>query len=358
MTQIKPDLAEAQERVEAWWRRENTGRPILQIYAPRDGATPYDGPVTDDMDAWWTDPEYVLPRLEHRLLSTYYAAEAMPVVFPVSVGIVSITTKYLGGPNVYLSKNTTWSNPIIEDWDEAPSLEFDENNTWWRKSERLLKAGVKFIKERGYDAFVGVPDLNGPTEVLSGLREAQKLAMDFYDCPERIKPALRKVQDAWFEAYRRCTAIARETGGYLCWLGVWSEQPMSDLQSDFSCLISRDMYDEYFLPFIVEQAGAIDRTIYHLDGPGAVRHLESLLAIEELDAIQWVQGAGGGEMTDWIDLLKRIQAGGKLIHAGCRPAEVPVLCRELDPSGLLLGVSAGSQAEADDVIREAERASR
>lgn len=357
MTRFKTDLAEAQERVEAWWRGENAGRPILVLTAPRDGATEYDGPVTDDMDSWWTDPAYVLPRMEHRLQTTCFAAEAMPVVFPVATSIVSITNKYLGAPNVYITKNTTWSSPIIDDWDNPPRLEFDPGNEWWQRTERLLEASVAMIQEKGYEAFVGRPDLNGPTEVLSGLRDPEKLALDFYDRPEAIKPAIRKVQDAWFEAYRRTNDIINRCGGYFCWMGVWSERPMIDLQSDVSAIIGNDMFREYFLPFIAEQAREIDRTIYHLDGPDAIRHLDSLLEIDELDAIQWVQGAGAGRMTEWIDLLKRIQAGGKLLHAACDPDEVPVLCRELDPRGLLLVVRAESESQANEVVAEAQRAS-
>jgi hypothetical protein len=355
---FRTDLAAAKERVEAWWRGENTGRPILVLTAPRDGAGEYDGPVTDDLDAWWTDPAYVLPRLEHTLHSTYHAAEAMPVVFPVATTIVSITNKYLGAPNVYVNRNTTWSSPIIESWDNCPPLEFDPNNEWWRRTERLLTAAVAMVQEKNYEAFIGLPDLNGPTEVLSGLRDPERLALDFYDNPEAIVPAIRKVQDAWFEAYRRSTAIAHLCGGYFCWMRAWSERPMIDLQSDVSAIISNGMFREYFLPFIAEQTRRIDRTIYHLDGPDAVRHLDSLLELDELDAIQWVQGAGAGRMTEWIDLLKRIQAGGKLIHASCDPDEVAVLCRELDPGGLMLIVRAESEAQANEVVAEAERASR
>lgn len=201
-----------------------------------------------------------------------------------------------------------------------------------------------------------MPDLNGPTEVLSGLRDPQRFAMDFYDNPDALVPAIRAVQDAWFEAYDRASTIVHDCGGYFCWMGVWSARPMSDLQSDVSCLISRAMFDTYFLPFIVEQARRIDRTIYHLDGPDAVRHLDSLLAVPEIDAIQWVQGAGAGRMTEWVDLLKRIQDGGKLIWAMCDPDEVVPLTRALDPSGLLLVVRAESQAQADMLVIDAERA--
>ncbi len=355
MNRFKDQLTEAQQRVEAWWRGENTGRPALLITAPREGAPPYNGPTTDDMDAWWTDPAYVVPWMDHHLHATAFLAEAMPVVFPLRTGLVSITCKYLGAPNVYLDRSTTWSDPIIHDWDHAPALEFDPTNLWWQRTERLMHVAVSMIEDNHYQAFVGLPDLNGPTEILAGLRGSQELAIDFYDHPKAITPALRKVQDAWWEAYRRTTAIAHQCGGYFNWMRVWSERPMIDLQWDVSCLISREMFDQYFLPFIVEQARGVDRTIYHLDGPDAIRHLDSLMAVAEIDAIQWVQGAGGGRTSEWIDLLKRIQDGGKRVWAPCDPDEVGTLARKLDPAGLMLVVNAASQAEGEALIREAER---
>ena len=353
--QLKANLSGAQERVEAWWRGERADRPAIRLTAPRDGISPYAGPVTEDIDAWWTDPAFVIPRMEHQLRSTWYAGESMPVIYPVSTGLVSITNKYLGAENLYIDRNTTWSLPIIDDWDTAPPLGLDDEGIWWKRTERLLEAGVELIEANGFEAFVGLPDLNGPTEVLSGLRGPERFAIDFYDRPDVIKPALRAVQDAWFDAYERTTAIAHRCGGYFCWMGVWSQRPMTDLQSDVSCLISKAMFDDYFLPFIVEQARRIDRTIYHLDGPDAIRHLDSLLAVKEIDAIQWVQGAGAGRMTEWIDLLKRIQDGGKLVWAACDPDEVVPLARALDPARLLLVTSTASQTEADRLLIDLER---
>jgi len=48
-------------------------------------------------------------------------------------------------------------------------------------------------------------------------------------------------------------------------------------------------------------------------GPGS--HLDALLEIEELDAIQWTPGVGQPQGGDpgWYDLYKRILAGGKSI---------------------------------------------
>ena len=51
------------------------------------------------------------------------------------------------------------------------------------------------------------------------------------------------------------------------------------------------------------------RSIYHLDGPGEIPHLDMLLDIPRLNGIQWVAGAGKAALTDpcWFDMYKKMQ---------------------------------------------------
>jgi len=63
----------------------------------------------------------------------------------------------------------------------------------------------------------------------------------------------------------------------------------------------------------------VDHRIYHLDGPGAIHHLDTLLNLPELHAIQWVPGAGvTGGITQWVPLILRVQSKGKsiVVYAG------------------------------------------
>jgi len=133
-------------------------------------------------------------------------------------------------------------------------------------------------------------------------------------------------------------------------MGIWSEHPATDLQSDFSYLISTKMFDEFFLPFIAEQTELVERTIYHLDGPGAVRHLDSLLALPHLDAIQWVPGAGAQPAMEWLPLLKRIQAADKSVFVYCEKTHVKKLVQELNPVGLMLVVEDCSTIDEVDQL--------
>ena len=75
------------------------------------------------------------------------------------------------------------------------------------------------------------------------------------------------------------------------------------------------MFREFSVPHLTEQCKFLDYSMYHLDGPGAIPHLDALLEIEELDAIQWTPGPKVPEGGDphWFDMYKRILDVGKSI---------------------------------------------
>ena len=96
----------------------------------------------------------------------------------------------------------------------------------------------------------------------------------------------------------------------------------------------------------------VDHRIYHLDGPGALHHLDALLALRELHAIQWVPGAGNEEIMQWIPLIKRIQKRGKSVQVVCEPEEVVPLIREVDRKGLCVWTRCRTEAMARDLLRQ------
>lgn len=350
MTVYKADLEQARQRVEAWWCHEVIDRVVIQVTAPRGHCEP-DSLHVADPRRHFTDPDVVIPRLKRRLEATYWGGESFPVMFPVAVGMVAILAHYLGCPARFVHTDTVWSEPIIADWEHRAELRFDPDNPHWRMSERLFEAAL----DQADGCFIGVPDLNGPTEVLARLRGTEALALDFMDSPQYIRPALAEVNRAWLDAYRACARFTDRTGGHFFWMGIWSDLPSIDLQSDFSCMIRSEMFDQYFLPSIEEQTRMVDRTIYHLDGPGAIQHLDSLLDLPGLDGIQWVPGAGAPPTIEWMPLLKRIQDAGKLLVAYCEPGQVETFLQELRPQGLMLATGCESMEAAEALLRNAER---
>jgi hypothetical protein len=102
-------------------------------------------------------------------------------------------------------------------------------------------------------------------------------------------------------------------------------------------------------------------SVYHWDGPDEVKHLDALLSLDDLKAIQWTPGAGQPPTASlrWMPLYKRVQAEGKcLILPFVETSEVEPLLAQLSARGLFLVASASSEEEARDLLRKVEKWTR
>ena len=91
--------------------------------------------------------------------------------------------------------------------------------------------------------------------------------------------------------------------------------------------------------------------MYHLDGPGATRHLDSLLELDKLSGVEWRPGAGAVAPTEWIDLLRKIQDAGKFVAIEIEGTEVDKAVSSLDRNRLCLRVNCASKEEASEILR-------
>jgi 5-methyltetrahydrofolate--homocysteine methyltransferase len=120
-------------------------------------------------------------------------------------------------------------------------------------------------------------------------------------------------------------------------------------------MISPEMFEEFVAPYLAEQCRQLDHCVYHWDGPCALQHEGPLLAIKELEAIQWTPGAGQLGLGDriWWPLYHRVRRAGKsLMLLGVSPAEAQALVEQFGPEGLDLVVSVNSEEEADALVRQ------
>ena len=79
----------------------------------------------------------------------------------------------------------------------------------------------------------------------------------------------------------------------------------------------------------------MDYPFYHLDGKGALKHLDMLLALPKLKGVQWVPGDGQPGANKWPDVLRRIRAAGKLCQIFVDRQGSLDVARELGGNGFL-----------------------
>jgi hypothetical protein len=344
----RPDWEQAKERIEAWWEKKMVDRVAIQVTAPSSVCAKLFIEQPKTIEGQWTDIEWILERAEGRIKTTYYGGEAFPLYFP-NLG-PDIFAGYLGC-DIQFSRETSWSVPLIEDWETAEPLKFDKANKWWQLTLQLTEEAAK----RGQGKyFVGITDLHGGGDAVAALRDPQNLAMDLLDHPDHVKEAMKVVEKMWFEVYQTLyDIIQKHMKGSSTWLSTWSSGKYYPVSCDFICMISPQMFEEFFVSELEAEIKWLDRSLFHLDGPGAIKHLDRLLEISELDGIQWVPTYGVGSMLDWIPLLKRIQMAGKCIHIAVKANEIEPILKELSPKGLMFSTHANSIDEANELLRRA-----
>ncbi|MDD3176021.1 MAG: trimethylamine corrinoid protein 2, partial [Candidatus Nanoarchaeia archaeon] len=93
----------------------------------------------------------------------------------------------------------------------------------------------------------------------------------------------------------------------------------------------------------------LDHCVFHLDGPGALRHLDDILAIKDIDVLQWVPGAGQPPVYEWLDVLKKAQKAGKGLQIyGVNLDIIKRISRELSPEGIVYCLDAKSRKEVEE----------
>jgi hypothetical protein len=316
--------------------------------APHEPVEPV--PPVKDLQQYWFDPDWRAANLHYTLSRSSFKADILPVA-NTHLGPGSLAA--ILGAELDGASDTIWIRPLAENTD---TIGLDENNRWLKLHLDLVKACKRYSQGR---YFVGCPDLIEGLDTLAGLRGTQSVFLDIIDRPKELERQLQAVNDIWFEVFERIYQEINVDGEMaFCYFSIWGPGRVAKLQSDISAMISPADFRRFVVPYIREQCQWLDYSLYHLDGPDAIRHLDALLEIEELNAIQWTPGAGQPQGGDprWYDLYKRIRAGGKAVM----PSSVDLdtlqpLLDEIGPEGVHVLMNFETERDIDAALEIASR---
>ncbi len=344
----------SRERLKGFWSGEIVDRCCISVFAPKKGSNyiPEKLPSNPaDKQKYWTDGEWVLRRNRAQFENTYYAGEATPQIF-LDLGAAGHAGYFRNIKWQY--ENTIWFFPSIHDW-EKDRLEFDPDSFLYKKTLELAKY---LTDESKGSFFVSMPDIAGNSDALAHLRGSQELLLDFYDEEDNVRASLQKIQEAWLKTAGEVHNIIKtnnDGGSCIGWLNTWAPGKHSQLQCDLGVMISPGTFNDMIMPELKAQCDWLDYPLYHFDGIEQIRHLDSLLSLEKLKAIQWTCVDGQPSPLEFIPVLKRIQEAGKSLLIWIKPNELEPMLEQLSSKGLYLLLRAGSQEEADDMIKKAEK---
>jgi len=334
-----------------FWNKKNHNRPLMSMYAPSGTYIHKDIKKPADISERWVDSSYILEKARLNIENTCYEGDAFPTIYP------NLGPDILGavcGCNLLFGEDTSWAEHFVKDWSTLKPIVFEENNKWLLALEKLTK---EIIEGCNGEFLVGVTDLHPGTDGLVSLRGPERLCYDLIDCPEMLQKRMDELFVIHKKLLQRQNAmISKVHKGSTNWMGIWHpEKNWYVVSSDFSALISTEDFETFVVPGLIDEINYLPASIYHLDGPDALRHLDRLLKIDKLDGVQWVQGAGAPPAREWLDVYKKIQAAGKLVVANCEPADIGPICEALEPEGVHLNCYCSSQAEAIDLIELANK---
>lgn len=348
MYELKPDYARSKERMDAFWERALIDRPVVQftLAKPPEERIPLPASHHATSDERWLDAQYQA-ELHLAILSNHdFLGDTMPVVWP-NLGPEIFSALY-GFPIHFGDYGTSWTDSILNNWADANRVRLDWESPYLKKLHELTDAFL----EIGESKFItGMTDWHPGGDCLAAIRDPQNLALDMLLHVEEVKALLPTFEADYSRLYDIFYHKLRTAGRPITtWIPLVCDGKYYIPSNDFSIMISKEMYDDVFLPGIIRECQFLDHSIYHLDGPGALRHLDSILDIPELDALQLVPGAGNEGFHKWVEVYRKAQGAGKAIQVNCRITELDLVMESLDPHGVYLVVSGVPSREAAETM--------
>jgi len=350
------DVNAVRERLQTWWDGGSIGRPAMHISCP--APEPIDPGIAKmaQPEGWQTD--YSTTNYDYRVylsrtgpLQRRYFAEAIPTVSPdLAPNCLAL---YLGCRGLEMP-GTVWCEPCIKS-PETAVFDIRDNNFYWQFTQRLAADQKRYLQNT---ALIQFPDLIEGLDTLEAMRGGEKLLLDLYDRPEWVHQSLVTITERYFHYYDALYEMIKdETGGSVFW--CWAPGRMVKLQCDFSAMLGPDMFGEFMAPVLQKMCPRFDHCMYHWDGPGAIAHHDHLLAIADLDMIQWTPGAGAETPADskwWPLFHKTIDAGKKVYIYAYSIEQLQALKREFGTKleSFLIGIGVATPTEAEQVLRMVE----
>ena len=341
------DWKRVRESHRRWWRGE-LGRPLVQMRL--DGAeAPRPEPELPALalDAFYDDSvsaEAIVDRWDYDLSTTLYLGDGFPHVWPnFGPGVAATFT----GAFLECGNETVWYRPEKEAGIRDLRPACNPEAKWFKRIAGLMETAVSFWQGR---VQVGMTDLGGNLDILSTFRPGEALLMDLYDDPEAVKARTWEAHQLWWDSFDALNRVLQPRNpGYTAWTPVFSDEPYYMLQCDFCYMISPEMFDEFVKPELTGTCERLTNSIYHLDGPGQLNHLDSLLDIEALDGVQWIPGAGARPISEWPEVHRKISDAGKKIQVFGSLEDLRTIAEQTGRADNIVLVAGGDAKDRDAI---------
>ena len=337
----QPNWEKIQSRMLAYWNRESVDRCCASFEVRKPGYVDFSG-------NFYFETEKATEMFRKRFENTTYYADAFPFLFPYfgTAGIAEYT-----GCKPNRVPETTWFDHWMEDMDEpdAELIRYSHPEAFAEQKEAIRDLLVRSNNEY----VVSVSDNAGVMDALAEVRGTENLMMDMLTDPEFVEAGLQKLLPIYKQTQTELFELVKENnrGCVHAWMQLWAPSPVAQMQCDLSVMLSPAMYERFILPELNDVCDFLDYSVYHFDGQEQIRHLDHLLSVKKLNAIQWTPVAGQPKTSEFIPVLQKIQKAGKNLVLTPDASEVQTLLDNLSSRGLQLVISGvNTEDEARDLM--------
>ncbi|GAA0807183.1 hypothetical protein GCM10008910_46820 [Faecalicatena orotica] len=332
--ETKPDFVQCMKRIYAWYDGEIIDRVPVRFSAHNEE---YD--VTDIGGGWknlrdkWFDTEYQVNRFISALDSHPWLGETFPMYYP-NLG-PNFFAAAITDSELEFGEVTSWGKPQILKEEDLERIAFRRGNSYYQKIIEMTKYALERCDNR---FMVGYTDMHPSLDCADALRGTEDLCMDMFDEEEFVTALTEKCFQAFFPMMDEFHSLLKTKNQLsVSWMNIPSYESMHIPSCDLGAMISRDFFNQFSLPYIKKEVKHFRHNIFHLDGKGVANHVDELLKIEEIQAVQWVQGVGDDKpIMQWVDFIKKIQEAGKSIVVDLEPEGLEAFMDAMDPRGIYL----------------------
>ena len=326
---LKKRIKNIAPKLSDWWDHKDQKYPYIIAWTQNQTDPSHD----DDLESYWMDTESTMNRVLETMDSTTYFGQALPYHY-IDFGASAMACA-LGAKVEYVDKETIWAHPCFDSIDQIMNIELNTDSFFYKK---IIDLTTQSAASSNNHHFVAPFALGAPGDTLANLYGTENLLIDMISQPEKVHLAMDHLKNIWIESFQEIQKIIKSANneGGIGWAGIWAPGTTFPLQEDFSYMISPEMFDTFCLPRIIDLAAVLDYPFYHLDGIGAIAHLDSILSVETIKAVQWQPGAGHERLSEWYWLLQKIIDHGKSVQVYAQPSEIDDLIKNVGPKGLVI----------------------
>jgi len=298
----------------------------------------------------WLDVDFQVGTFLQSLEGREFLGETFPVFWP---NLSAVVYNLFLGQKVDFDDVTAWTHPCVGDLADLPALSIQRDGLYFRTIEALT---ARALERADGEFMVGFTDMYAGPDCVLGLRGAEPLCMDLVLDPKGVHRLARRAYAEYPEVYAHFDRTLKAHDQLsVTWMNLPSFETFNVLACDFAVNISPDHFDEFCMPTLQKEAEGFTHNVFHVDGPGVAKNIDSILALPNLAGIQWVQGYGKDKpIMQWVPLIEKTQRAGKSVIVDLQLDELDAFMSRVDPTGIMLWLPAEPRDQRD-VLKRVEK---